>query len=374
MKFIVSSTTLLKNLQAISGVLSTNNTLPILDNFLFEINNNKLIVFASDLETTMKVSIPLTMAEDDGVIAVPAKILLDTLKTLPEIPITFNVDKQTYIIEITTDEGKYRLSGYNGDEFPKVPILESAATLIMPVSTLADCINKTIFAAGNDELRPVMSGVFCQLTPENITFVATDAHKLVRYRRSDTVSESEAQFILPKKPLNQLKNVLPYNDDKVTIEYNQTNASFTFNNINLVCRLIDGKYPNYEAVIPVENPNRLIVNRIQLANSIKRVSIFANQSTHQVRFKITGLELVLSAEDLDFSNEAKERLTCNYQGEDIEIGFNSKFIIEMLNNLGTDEALLEMSSPNRAGLLSTVNAENTNEDILMLVMPVMLNQ
>jgi len=238
---------------------------------------------------------------------------------------------------------------------------------------LAAAITKTLFATGNDELRPVMSGVFCQLTEEGFTFVATDAHKLVRYRRTDSKATEEQSFILPKKPLVQLKNILSQVDAPVKIEFNQTNASFSFNNTNVICRLIEGKYPNYEAVIPLQNTKNLIVDRQQLLNSLKRVSIFANQSTHQVRFKITGQELILSAEDLDLSNEAEERLSCNYEGEDIEIGFNSKFVIEMLNNLDTEQIKFEMSAPNRAGLILPVNSEQTNEDVLMLVMPVMLN-
>ena len=374
MKFIVSSTLLLKQLQAIGGVINSSNTLPILDNFLFEIEKDGLIISASDLETTMTAKVAVTKAEKAGSVAIPAKILLDILKTFSDIPITFTIDtKSTYAIEISAGEGKYKLSGHNAEEFPKTPTLESSSTLELDSSIIANAINKSLFATGNDELRPVMSGVFCQLSPENITFVATDAHKLVRYRRADATSPEVASFILPKKPLNQLKNLLVHEDSKVKIEYNNTNAFFAFGNYNLICRLIDGKYPNYEAVIPTENPNKLTIERIPFLNSIKRVSIFSNQSTHQVRFKIQGKELTLSAEDLDFANEAKERLTCQYDGEDMEIGFNSKFILEMLNIIDTNEVCLEMSAPNRAGLLLPVNSENKNEDLLMLVMPVMLN-
>jgi DNA polymerase-3 subunit beta len=240
--------------------------------------------------------------------------------------------------------------------------------------TLANAINKTLFATGNDELRLVLSGVFCEFSQEDTTFVATDAHKLVRYKRTDAISKDSANFILPKKPLNLLKNLLGSQETPVKLEYNKTNAFFSFSNINLICRLIDGKYPNYDAVIPTNNPNKLTIDRISLLTSIRRVSIFANQSTHQIRFKISGKELVLSAEDTDFSNEAKERLTCSYEGDDIEIGFNSKFMVEMLNNIDTDEVMLEMSAPNRAGILLPVNNDNKNEDILMLVMPVMLTK
>jgi len=234
-------------------------------------------------------------------------------------------------------------------------------------------ISKTVFATGNDELRPVMSGVYCQLSPEDIIFVATDAHKLVRYKRTDTKADEMSSFILPKKPLNQLKNVLISVDAPVKIRYNQTNAFFSFENIDLICRLIDGKYPNYEAVIPTENPNKLTIERVSFLNSIKRVSIFASHSTYQIKLNISGRELVLSSEDVDFSNEAKERLTCNYEGLDMEIGFNSKFLMEMLTNIDSDEVRIEMSEPNRAGILMPVDKDNKSEDILMLVMPVMLN-
>jgi len=374
MKFIVSSTSLLKQLQAVGGVINSSNTLPILDNFLFVLEKTGLTISASDLETTMIAKVAVDKAEMTGSVAIPAKILLDTLKTFSDIPITFNVDiKAGYSIEISAGEGKYKLSGYNADEFPKTPTLESSSSLEVDTQIIADAINKTIFATGNDELRPVMSGVFCQLSPENLTFVATDAHKLVRYRRTDAKSDEVASFILPKKPLNQLKNLLTHEQGKVKIEYNNTNAFFAFGNYFLISRLIDGKYPNYDAVIPTENPNKLTIERIPFLNSIKRVSIFSNQSTHQVRFKISGKELSLSAEDLDFANEAKERLTCQYEGEDMEIGFNSKFVLEMLNIIDTDEVCIEMSAPNRAGLLLPVNGDNKNEDLLMLVMPVMLN-
>jgi len=373
MKFIISSTTLLKSLQAISGVLTTNSALPILDNFLFVLEKDVLTVTASDLETTITVNLTPTKAEEEGSFTIPAKILLDTLKTFTDVPLSFVIDEAEQIVEITAGEGSFKVSGHKGEEFPKLPLLEDTSVLEIASDVLANAISKTLFATGNDELRPVMSGVFCQLTEEDITFVATDAHKLVRYRRTDSKAGEAASFIIPKKPLTQLKNILAQADAIVRIDFNETNASFSFSNVNLICRLIDGKYPNYEAVIPLNNTKNLIVDRLQLLNSLKRVAIFANQSTHQVRFKITGRELVLSAEDIDLSNEAKERLTCNYDGEDMEIGFNSKFVIEMLNNLDCDEIKIEMSAPNRAGLILPVTSEDTNEVILMLVMPVMLN-
>ena len=374
MKFIISSTLLLKNLQAILGVINTNNTLPILDDFLFELSDDALIVTSSDLETTMRVTIKPDMSENPGSIAIPAKILVDTLKTFPDIPVAFNINQTTLMIELSAGEGKYKLSGHKSEEYPRTPALEETTAITFDSRLMAQAINKTLFATGNDELRLVLSGVFCELSPEDVTFVATDAHKLVRYKRTDLKSVDSASFILPKKPMNLLKGLLFAQEMPVTIEYNKTNAFFSFSNFHLICRLIDGKYPNYDAVIPKENPNKLTIDRHALLTTIRRVSIFANQSTHQIRFKVSGQELLLSAEDIDFSNEARERLSCSYEGDDLEIGFNSKFLLEMLNNIDTNEVRLEMSAPNRAGILTPVNNENKEEDILMLVMPVMLNK
>jgi DNA polymerase III subunit beta len=373
MKFIVSSTALLKQLQSIAGVLNSSNTLPILDNFLFSIEKKNLKISASDLETTITTSIELEKADKDGAIAIPAKLLLDMLKTFAEQPLSFSVDDNNLGIEIASDNGKYKLSGQNGDEFPKIPTMDSPETLDLDSSIVFKAIDKTLFATGNDELRPVMSGVLFQLTSSGLTFVATDAHKLVRYTRKDAKTKKTAELILPKKPLNLLKSLLTNADHKIKFEYNDANAFFKFGNIVLVCRLIDGKYPNYDAVIPKENPNQLSIDRVAFLNSIKRISIFSNKTTHQVRLKIAGSELNLSAEDLDFANEATERLTCSYTGDDIEIGFNSRFLVEMLSNLQTDNVLLEMSAPNRAGILLPGEADNKDEDLLMLVMPVMLN-
>jgi DNA polymerase-3 subunit beta len=214
---------------------------------------------------------------------------------------------------------------------------------------------------------------FFQFSTESLTFVATDAHKLVKYQRTDIAASENAEFIMPKKPLNLLKGILAANDTEVTMEYNDSNARFTFDNIDLVCRLIDGKYPNYEAVIPKENPNQLTIARNQFLNSVKRVSIFSNKTTHQIRLKIAGAELNISAEDIDYSNKAEERLTCDYQGDDLQIGFNSRFLTEMLNNLTSDDISLEMSLPNRAGILTPIDGLDEGEQITMLVMPVMLN-
>jgi DNA polymerase-3 subunit beta len=371
MKFIVSSTYLLKQLQVLGGVINSSNTLPILDNFLFELDDSKLTVSASDLETTM-VSELNVESETSGSIALPARLLLDTLKTFPEQPLTFKIEDNS-TVEISSNHGKYALAYANGEEFPKAVALEDPSKTIVMGDVLASAISKTIFAAGNDDLRPVMSGVFFQFSSEGLTFVATDAHKLVKYTREDLKANQPAEFIMPKKPLNLLKGILAGSEEEVSIEYNDSNAKFTFENSQLICRLIDGKYPNYEAVIPKENPNKLMIDRTQFLNSVRRVSIFSNKTTHQIRLKIAGAELNISAEDIDYSNKAEERLTCDYQGDDMQIGFNSRFLTEMLNNLSADEVKLEMSLPNRAGILTPADGLDEGEHITMLVMPVMLN-
>jgi len=371
MKFIVSSSQLLNQLQILGGVINANNTLPILDNFLFELSDNQLKISASDLETTMSTVIDVE-TDKNGAIAVPAKLLLDILKTFPDQPLTFKAEDNN-TIEINSDSGKYALAYADGAEFPKAVELESPSTTVLSGNILATAISKTIFASGNDDLRPVMSGVFFQFSPENLIFVATDAHKLVKYIRNDVHANEVAEFIMPKKPLTLLKNILLNSDEDVTIEYNDTNAKFIFGNSILICRLIDGKYPNYEAVIPKENPNKLTLARDSFSNSVRRVSIFSSKTTHQIRLKMAGTELKISAEDLDFSNRADERLQCSYEGDDMQIGFNSRFLLEMLNHLNSKEILLEMSLPNRAGILTPIDGLEEGEEITMLVMPVMLS-
>ena len=372
MKFIVSSDTLLKKLQVLGGIINTSNTLPILDNFLFDLNANQLILTASDLETMMSSSI-VVESEDSGAIALPAKLLLDTLKTFPEQPLTFiKTDKHT--VEISASNGKYAVAYVEGKDFPKAAQVKDPTTTKIIGDVLATAINATLFASGNDDLRPVMSGVFFQFSTTDLTFVATDAHKLVKYSRKDLAADNNADFIMPKKPLQLLRVILQGVEEDVVIEYNETNAEFSFGNTRLTCRLVDGKYPNYDAVIPKENPNEMQINRISFLNSLRRVSIFSNKTTHQVRLKIAGAELQVSAEDFDYSNKAEERLNCEYQGDDLQIGFNSRFIIEMLNNMTCDEIKLSMSLPNRAGIIMPLDHTEEGEDITMLVMPVMLNE
>jgi len=371
MKFIASTSSLLKHLQIISGVISTNNVLPILEDFLFVIKEGKLTVFSTDLETSMSTSIDVE-AKEDGHIAIPAKILIETLKTLPEQPITFSMDLSTNAVELTSSNGKYKLVGENGDDYPKIPVAEDVNDIQIPATILNGAINNTIFATSNDELKPAMAGVYVQIDDSGSTFVATDAHKLVRFKHTQTKSSQASSFILPKKALNLLKTALPEDDTAISVSYNNANAFFTFGDINLICRLIDARYPDYKAVIPTDNPNHLNISRKEFLNTIKRISIYSNKTTHQVLLKISGSELQISAKDLDFSNEANERLTCQYEGSDIEIGFNAKFLVEMLSVLDSNEIRLELSAPTRAGVIFP--AEQTeNQEILMLIMPVMLN-
>ena len=372
MKFIVNSSYLLKQLSNINGVITTNPVVPILENFLFEIDKSKLTVTASDLQTSMITEINIE-SKEKGNIAVPARILLETLKNLPDQPVTFSIDESTYSIEISSDNGRYKLAGENATDFPKVPSVSNDFSANISTEVLARAINNTIFATSSDELRPAMTGVYVNLGDKNTTFVAADGHRLVRYRRTDIKSDNGNAIIIPRKALNLLKATLPSENTDVNIDFNMSNAFFKFGNIRMICRLIDERYPDYENVIPTTNPIKMTISRTELLSSLKRISIYANKTTHQVRLKITGSELQVSAEDLDFSNEANERLSCEHEGEDIEIGFNARFLIEMLTNLDTDQIKLNMSAANKAGVIFPADKEK-GEDILMLVMPVMLNQ
>ena len=372
MKLIVSSSTLLKNLQKVSGVISSNTVLPILEDFLFDIKSNVLTVSATDLETSISTSFDVQAAEDFK-IAIPAKILVNILKELPEQPVTNTFDELSFAVELTTDNGKYKLSGENGEDFPKIPVEEDVQVIKMPAAVLYNGISKTIFAVSNDELRPAMNGVYIQLNDAGITFVATDAHKLVRYNRNDVQSETPSNFIIPKKALNQLKSIVPNNDTEVSMSFNKDNVFFHVANVYLVCRLIDQRFPDYNNVIPKENPNLLVISREDLLGTLKRTTIFSNKTTNQVVLKIVGNTLAISAQDLDFSNEASEQLSCEYTGEDLEIGFNSKFLIEMLNTISDQEIRIELSTPTRAGILKP-QEQTEQEDLLMLVMPVMITK
>lgn len=372
MKFIVNSAYLLKQLSNINGVITTNPVVPILENFLFELDKGSLTVTASDLQTSMITEMQVE-SKEKGSIAVPARILLDTLKNLPEQPVTFSIDESTYSVEIISDNGRYKLSGENATDFPKVPAVANDFNAEISSEVLARAINNTIFATSNDELRPAMTGVYVNLGEKNTTFVATDGHRLVRYRRADVKSDNGNTIIIPRKALNLLKATLPAENTEVSLSFNMSNAFFRFGNIRMICRLIDERFPDYENVIPTGNNIRMSINRTEFLGALKRISIYANKTTHQVRLKITGSELQISAEDLDFSNEANERLSCEHDGEDIEIGFNARFLVEMLGNMDSEQVRLTMSAPNKAGVILPAEKDK-NEDILMLVMPVMLNQ
>ncbi len=370
MKFSVSSSDLLKQLQIAAGAIGSNPVLPILEDFLFTIEDKKLIIAATDLETSIITELEVN-ADSNGKVAVPAKILLDTLKELPQQPITFTINNENYGIEITSSYGKYRLAGENGEDFPNIPEPDEVDTVKISTDTLSQAISKTLFATSNDELRPAMTGVYLQVDFSKLTFVATDAHKLVKYTFNDVTSEVSTSFIIPKKALTLLRSAL-VSGNEVTLSFNKANAYFSFANVKMVCRLIDARYPDYNAVIPVDNPNLLTLPRLDFQNSLKRIAIYANKTTNQVILNINNSSLTVSAQDLDFSNEATEQLTCTYEGEPLTIGFNAKFLIEMLNVLESDDVKIELSSPTRAGVLFPTENEE-GEEILMLVMPVMLS-
>jgi DNA polymerase-3 subunit beta len=370
MKFIVSSSSLLKHLQQISGVINANTVLPILEDFLFEIEDKKLSVVATDLETVMRVQMDVE-SKVNGKVCIPAKILLDTLKNIAEQPLTFNIDK-SFSVEITSDNGKYKVMGENPDNFPKEPSADDTTGFNMSSGALLTAINKTLFAVSGDDLRPAMTGVFFELTKDYVQFVATDAHRLVRYKRTDTKASKVDSFIVPKKPLNLLKNALPDNDDELTISYNSNHLFVQHGSTQMICRLIDARFPDYKVVIPADNPYKLIVSKADFQGALRRVNVFSNKSTNQVALNISGSELQLAAQDVDFSFEGNERMNCSFDGEDLQIAFNAKFLIEMLNAADTEDVKMELSTPTKAGLIKpTEQAEG--EDLLMLVMPLMLN-
>ena len=370
MKFIVSSSQLLKHLQQISGVINANTVLPILEDFLFDIEKNKLTVVATDLETVMKVHLDIE-AKDSGKVCIPSKILLDSLKNIAEQPLTFNIDKN-FAVEITSDNGKYKVMGENPDNFPKEPAADSSTSFTMTSSALVSAINKTLFAVSNDDLRPAMTGVYFELDSKGLTFVATDAHRLVRYKRKDVVCPTTETFIVPKKPLNLLKSALPANDDVIEVSYNSNHLFVKHGGTELVCRLIDARFPDYKVVIPLDNPYKMTIGKADFQSALRRVSVFSNKSTNQVALTISGSELQLAAQDIDFSFEGNERMACSYDGEDLQIAFNAKFLIEMLNAAETSEIVMELSTSTKAGIIKPTEVEES-EELLMLVMPLMLN-
>ncbi len=375
MKFVVSSTELLSHLAALSRVISSKSTMPILDNFLFQLTESALTITASDLESTLITSLELDNIEGEGSIAVPAKLFIDTLKEFPEQPLTFQIDGSSYTVEIFSDNGKYSITGQNAEDFPELPGLneESTSTLNVNHIALKKGIEKTLFATADDELRPVMNGIYIELTPDYMSFVASDAHKLVRYRRTDAKAEFESSFILPKKPAGLLKNLLPKEEFDVKMEFDDKNAHFTLSSYKLICRLVEGNYPSYNSVIPTKNPNVMVIDRLNFFNTVKRVSVFSNQASNLIKLNINDNQLVVSAQDIDFSISAVERLACEYEGDEMEIGFKSTFLQEILTNISTTDVQVELSDPTRAGLLLPADSGDDSEDMLMLLMPMMIN-
>ncbi|MFT4062909.1 MAG: DNA polymerase III subunit beta [Edaphocola sp.] len=379
MRFIVSSTSLLKNLQLVGGIISSNVVLPILEDFLFELEGNNLTLTGGDMETMIKVQMEVQRdladtgdATQNGRVCIPSKILLEYLKNLPEQPVHFVINKEDNSVELSSNTGRYKIGGEKADEYPKEPQPNDATSFNIPSVRLNEAVNKTLFATSTDTLRPAMTGVFFELGTEGINFVATDAHRLVKLSRTDIVCPEEGGFIVPRKPLQQLKNIIPADESPLQVSYNASHLFVQNDRIRLSCRLIEGKFPPYRAVIPADNPFTLTINRADLVSSLRRVSIFANKSTSQVVFDIVGNTVSISAQDIDFSYEGKEQMNCQYTGDDMKIAFNARLLIEMLNNMDGEDVSLSLSMPSRAGIYRPVD-KTENEDLLMLLMPLMVN-
>lgn len=373
MKFDVSSSALLSRLQSISKVIASKNTLPILDSFLFQLEENKLTITASDVETRLVTAVDVINATGSGLFAVSAKILLEPLKKLPEQPLTFDINDDNMEIFIYFQNGKYNFIGQKGDTYPQQkPLNETAVELKMESQILLNGISRSLFATAEDELRPVMNGIYFDIQAENLTFVASDGHKLVRLRNNSIQSAGRASFILPKKPANLLKNLLVRNEDMINIQFDENNAYLTTENFKMVCRLIEGRYPNYNGVIPQENPNKLTIDRVSFLNALERVSVFSNPASSLVKLQLTSNQIVVSAQDIDFSTSAEEKIACQYDGTDINIGFKGTFLIEILSNINASDIVLELADPSRAGVIVPTENEE-NEELLMLLMPMVLN-
>ncbi|MDR0507569.1 MAG: DNA polymerase III subunit beta [Dysgonamonadaceae bacterium] len=373
MKFVVSSNLLLSHLQTVGRVIASKNAIPILDCFLFELEENKLTITAADTETRMITSIDVSETEGNGIFAIPSKNLLDSLKELPEQPIVFEINDENLEIIIHYENGKYNFVAQKGDEYPQSkPLSDDASKLSISASDLLSGISCTLFASGEDELRPVMNGVFFDITDENITFVASDGHKLVRFKNLRAKGSVAASFILPKKPANLLRAVLPREEGEVVIGFDTYNAYITMGHFNIVCRLIEGRYPNYNGVIPTDNPYRVTIDRVQFLNALKRVSVFSNSASSLIKLSISPNSIFISAQDIDFSTYAEETISCVYEGKDMNIGFKGTYLIEILNNIPSGEVVVELADPSRAGLILPVENEE-GEDLLTLLMPVMLN-
>ena len=373
MKFTVSSSALLSLLATTGKVISNKNTLPILDYFLMELNGNELKVTTSDLETTLIGSITVDSVESEGTIAAPGKLMLDSLKEFPELPLTIDVNDKSWEIKINWKSGSLSIPGASAVSYPAVPTLSAEKKeLELDVDVLVNGINKTIFATADDELRPVRNGIFINFSPTALTFVGTDAHKLVKYE-SERETDINASFILPKKPANLLKSVLLKEEDAIKVAFDSKNALFTLKNHTLVCRLIEGNYPNYNAVIPANNPNKVLVDRIELVNGIKRVAVCSNPTTNLIRMDIEENRINLTAQDIDFSVSANETISCSYDGQPITIGFKSTFLVEILSNIETPTVVIELADSTRAGVFKPVYDEKQSNTSLMLLMPMMIN-
>jgi DNA polymerase-3 subunit beta len=373
MKFDVSSTALLSRLQSISRVIASKNAIPILDCILFELQEDKLIITASDSDTRMQTSVKVLNAEGTGLFAVTAKILLDPLKELPEQPLSFDINEENMEILIHFENGKYNFIGQRGDTYPQQkPLNEVNTSIVMEAQKLLGGIGRSLFATADDELRPVMNGIYFDIQQENLTIVASDGHKLVRLRDLSIHSSERASFILPKKPANLLRNVLAKETERVEVRFDENNAYISGPNFEMICRLIEGRYPNYNSVIPQENPYKVTIDRISLLNALKRVSVFSNASSSLVKLHVVQGMLVVSAQDIDYSTSAEEKLICEFDGTELKIGFKATFLIEILGNIASEHVILKLADPSRAGLVvPTENADN--EDLLMLLMPMMLN-
>lgn len=374
MKFIVSSTTLYNHLQTVSRVINSKNSLPILDCFMFELEDGTLTITASDSDTTMTTSVEVNDSDANGRFAVTAKTLLDALKEVPEQPLTFSIDMSSFEIIVIYQNGKYNFVGQSADEYPlNSEVSDGALRLQMDTDILLNGINKCIFATADDELRPVMNGIYFDITTENITFVASDGHKLVRCATTAVTSSDRGAFILPKKPASLLKNILPKEAGVVVVEFDDRNAVFTLERFRLVCRLIEGRFPSYNSVIPHNNPHKVTVDRMQFIGALRRVSIFSSAASSLIKIKLDNNSIVVSAQDIDFSTSAEETQVCQYDGTPMSIGFKSTFLLDILNNISSDEVVIELADPSRAGVIIPSQQEE-NEDLLMLLMPMMLNE
>ena len=373
MKFNVSSTKLFAQLQAVSRVIASKNSLAILEDVLFDLNGSTLTLTASDGETTIRTSLDVENAEGAGKVASGARLLLETLKEFSEQPLTFSIDEQNFAVNMVSTNGTYSFVGVNGNEYPEMPATEEDThSVTMSSKMLLDAINKTIFCTADDELRPVMNGIFFDIATDKITMVATDAHRLVRYTNTSVSAAEPISFILPKKPATLLKNILGKDDNEVVITFGQKNAKFEFGQTIVVCRQIEGRFPNYNAVIPQNNQNVVVVDRQTLINACKRVAVFANTGTSLLKLALSENRIKISAQDIDFSTSAEETIACEYNGMPMSIGFKAPFLIEILNAISSTDVKLQLADPARAGLiLPTENEEN--QDLLLLLMPMLLN-